>query len=502
MVKSGETLEYREEISRLRRRVRDLEYERTRKREKPVPVQTITAIDQLPAFMQRTAKEIVTDASMREIVLDVLERRSEFPSEHVALLAGVGMNERARAHMDKELDLYWVDRGKKWRDNAQVRFQQTVIIGGGLHAAIYAACINRMGLGRPVVIEQSQHPGGVFACSRKPSFYLNSPNRPGDGINVPGRGGPLNYLPGCELQPSHMGGEEYQTNVAMAWVIRMNLALYADVWAGVKVDQVSPGAVFGKSRTPIVDVSRAGSGGKMLVATGLGAPKRFSTIENPRYITFTDLMAMMDKPFPMKGIRRIAVIGAGDSGKCAIEALTGQGPSMLTVPELDYPQIDWWGVRDGCRSREDWRNSSRSRYKGISRLLQNGGSSIRTCRVRVRGSASAPKVGNVIPGLDCVYVDGEPFDLVVDCTGWNTPAVPFYSMSSTPVSSQSDQSGSQWGAVFNRGFFIGAAATPFIAPSALDQSNFRRIGENKSSIFFLARKTEGVAMRLQGPLSF
>lgn len=478
------------ELSKARRRIRDLEYERTRVRQKPIPEQAIMALAALPTWMQASVQEVVTDKTMREIVMEVLERRNEFSSEHVALLAGIGMNRKARDHVNKALD-------KHWREPKTGNFYNTVIVGGGLHAAIYVSVMAKMpGRTRALVIE-TEHVGGVFACSQGPSFFLNSPNRAGDGISVPGRGGALNYLPGCDVQPADLDGAEYQTNDVMAWAIRTNLALNADVWLGPKVKSTAYRTVYDKNGKQL---TRAGD--RVIVATGLGNEKRLlPDAPKARYVTFTEFMAMTEKPFPMRGMNRIAVLGGGDSGKCVIEALIGQGPKMLTMASLDRPEICWYGVKSSCRTRGDWLMTTRSRYKGIGRALQNDSNSLRTCRVRLRGNENDRYKATVISmGVNCVYVNGEPYDMVIDCTGWETPQRPIGDI--TPTGSVTDQNGSQWGATFTNGFIIGCASIPYINPSSIDQGQFKNVGENKTSIFYLGKKTEGVAMRLSGVGSF
>lgn len=464
--------ELRAEVSALRKKLRD----RERVRVKPTPEMAVKAIENLPEFMQTTAAEIVTDKTMKEVVMDVLDRRTEFRAEHIALLAGIGMNEKARNHFDLMLD-------KAWKTQPEVGSVDEVIVGGGLHAAIYAACRVKRGFPKPLVIERSSHPGGTFACSRRPGFYLNSRNRPGNAPSLPGDGKALNYLPGCDLQPADMGGSEYQTNDLIAWVVRCNLALYAHVWAGKEVLSLS-GLSVRDTRTFIQARKR------VIVATGPGTPTSLGA--GDRIVNFEQFMAMMDKPFPLKGMNRIAVIGAGDAGKTVIEALTGQGPPMLTANSLDYPAIHWYGVPAGQRNRADWENCNRSRYKGIGRLLVITNQTERLRRVILRGSGDQFRASTVEPGIDCAYVDGRPYDLVVQCLGFQnetqlrTDAYSGFSVGSTTGSSTAGYN--------NNAFTLGVCAR--IQPSPVDRQRFQQVGENSTSIFYLARKTETLAMVL------
>jgi len=476
------------EVDELRREVRRLNdnnarRERRKNAPKPIPVWAAVGIESLPEWMREAAKEIAADASMRDTMRHVLERQAEFKSPTAAVLVGIGMDQRARAHLDKLLD-------KKWAETDVPKFSNQyneIVVGGGLHAAIYAATRARMGMPRVLVVEKTSHPGGVFACSRGPGFYLNSRNRPGVGPSRPGDQGPLNFLPGCLVQPADMGGEEYQTNDVIAWVIRVNLALYADVLPNTEVNQVNGVRLYDKRK----ELMRARL--RIIFATGFGPTKKLAGFDSDRYLTFEQFIATLDKPFPMQGMNRVAVIGAGDSGKCVIEALTGQGPSMLTAISLDYPEIDWYGVPENQRSRQAWEECNRTRYKGIGHLLRDNRYLGDEPRVTLRGTTDRGSARTFERGLDCVYVDGRPYDLAIDCTGYLRSDAP------TPNGPEAwgpygqDSGGSSIAGEAGYAFTIGPCAK--IRPSESDSRKFRRIGENGTSIFYLARKTESLALQ-------
>ena len=58
----------------------------------------------------------------------------------------------------------------------------------------------------------------------RPTFYLNSRNRPGNGGLAGDQGASLNYLPGAPIQAANVSMTEFQTNTDMAFVIRLALA--------------------------------------------------------------------------------------------------------------------------------------------------------------------------------------------------------------------------------------------------------------------------------------
>lgn len=343
----------------------------------------------LPEALHKATEEIVLDGSMSESLMALTERSSEFKSTAAMMMVGIGSNLQARLHLDAAIDAYWA--------STKPEISGTVVVGSGVHAAIYAMAHLKAKKERVTVVERSERAGGTFALTKRPAFYLNSRNRSGP-LSVPGADfGALNVLPGSPFQPSDLGGEEYMTNDVLAYVVRMMLLISADV---VTSYSVSPDALVPK---------------KIVEATGLG-DSRYITGEklSDRHLSFAEFMKRMDDPFPLRGFERVAVLGAGDGGKTVIEALTGQGPSTrFSSASLDSPDvIDWYGVPEEQRSREGWERCNRSRYKGIARVLP-------------RAEAFSPyqvvcenKASTVYLGYETIRVEGTPYDYVIDCTGY------------------------------------------------------------------------------------
>jgi hypothetical protein len=117
-------------------------------------------------------------------------------------------------------------------------------------------------------------------------------------------------------------------------------------------------------------------------------------------------------------MKRVAVVGAGDSGKTAIEALMGQGPSTgRSVAALDHPErVDWYGVPETCMFKGRWLESSRSRYAGIARNLPVGKGNIdRNNPPRLKPTTE--RAGQVVDSYDGVLINGRRYDHVIWCTG-------------------------------------------------------------------------------------
>lgn len=363
------------------------------------------------------AKSIAIDPSLNAGVLAMMDRASEMRSPITALLAGIAAVPAARRMWEDSLDETW-ERNRV----SPSKLIPEVVIGSGLTAAIYCAMRVSMGYEPPIVLEQGPRAGGTFAVSRGPSFYLNSRNRPGE-LSIPRNQGALNFLPGSMVQPSDLGNEEYQVNSDLAFAIRSVFALTGvKVVPNVKVSAVLPERRFvGYSNGSrgyeyyariYLEDDRKLKASRVIVATGIGEERSFWSNPGPKLLNFSQFMAMLDQPFPLRGMRRVAVIGAGDSGKCVVEALAGQGPSgHMSVASLDWPEeIVWYGQR--YTTREDFEECNRPRYARIGSLLVDNG------RLRRQRLFARPaKVTYVDEGYNCVLVDGEPFDLAVNCSG-------------------------------------------------------------------------------------
>lgn len=355
-------------------------------------------------ILSEVSAPVIDDVNM------MMTRSSDFPSPLVALLSAIGSQEKARHHMDDLLAEEW---GKQWKVPKVTADE--VVIGSGPHALIYAAVRASKGV-KVIILEKSERAGGAFACSKGPSFRLNSRNRPGP-LGLPGEGRGLNVLPGCLLQPSMVSGDEYQTNDQMAWAIRANLMLLdgVEVHTGVQVSRIrkrrtSEGGWYDVEFKAENTRAEKIAAKRVVIATGLGAAKKFSDgtpQQSDRAISFDQFMAQMDSPFPLRGMRRVAVVGAGDSGKTAIEALLGQGPKTgMSVSAIDFPEkIDWFGCP--WTNQSDFCNANRGRYNRIGKAL---GTRIKAL---TKLETTRPTAG-----FESVQLGPRIYDWVVNCTGY------------------------------------------------------------------------------------
>lgn len=372
------------------------------------------------------AKQIAQDPMLNDGIMAMMERHEEMASPLTALLAGIAANPIARRMWEDTLDAAWsVNRApttlSRYRGK---RIIPEVVIGAGMTAAIYCAERARMGKPLPLVLDESPRAGGAFAASKTATFYLNSRNRPG-GLSIPRREGALNFLPGSMVQPSDLSGEEYQVNSDLAFAIRSVFALLGvKVVTGVRVEGIEDGSLMKdgyRLRHKVLELRPYSfiRAARVIVASGVGEPRRRwsnGRVNMPGLYIFRDFLAHLDQPFPFRGMNRVAVIGSGDSGKCAVEALTGQGPARhMSVASLDWPtEVVWYGQPNG--NRRDFEECNRPRYKRIGALLDQSSSR------RRRVVPSGLRVDYVDRGYNSVMVNGEPFDAVIDCTGYSAEA--------------------------------------------------------------------------------
>ncbi len=348
--------------------------------------------------------KITADARMNAGIAAMVERRAEYPSADAMMLAGIAAVPEARQALDDALGRYWELQSGNLPSSRTVG---EVIIGSGPHAAIYAATRVRMGFPKPLVLERSERPGGSFAMSGAPSFFLNSGNRPGL-VGLPSNGQALNVLPGAPIQPADVSMREYQTNADIAFVTRVTLAMYATVAQGVNVEAWRIDAQYPLA-LDLAD-GRQVFASRVIDARGLGDPR--TVAENPRVMTFPQFAGTFDGTFPLRGMRRVAVVGGGDSAKCTVEGLLGIGPSSgMSTAALDYVQtVDWYGNVE--RTCNEWLRVQRKRYARIGAYLDTG-------RLNVRRTGRA----TVVPSLDSVLVDGQSYDAVITATGYTLPGI-------------------------------------------------------------------------------
>ncbi|GAA0403769.1 hypothetical protein GCM10009541_53660 [Micromonospora gifhornensis] len=358
---------------------------------------------QIDALLTAVAVKDSAAAGMRAM----MQRESEFPSPTQARLTGIALDPDGRAYADQLLDAYWSDEQRQRDLLAADNSDREVIIGSGVHAAVYAAVRVLRGYPKPLVLERADRVGGSFAMTARPTFYLNSRNRAGAGGVAGDLGASVNYLPGAPIQPANVSMCEYPTNTDLAFVVRLTLAQYADVLTDATVLTVS-------QDYPGLDIEIDGRAslraGRIIDARGVGDPTNQDVTDGLHILTFPQFLQRMAGVWPLRGVRRVAVIGGGDSGKCAVEACLGLGPQpfMAAVALDQVDRVDWYA--DLPLTCDEWQQEIRGRYQAIGRYL-------RPDRFGVQRLTVLPRrvLPIALPGAG--LIEGRTYDLVVVCTG-------------------------------------------------------------------------------------
>lgn len=432
----------------------------------------------LPSQLSDVIEGISVNPSLNKGVV-AFRSRSEITTPLMRRILGIAMVPAARKVLDDAIDIQAGPIEVRAGEFAQPT--NDVVIGAGYHAAVYCAvryCTTGI---KPLVLEASERPGGVFACSRGPSFWMNSRNRPGIPTQ-PGEGGALNVIPGALIQPSMLTATEFLRNSDMAFAIRLALVMFARVVTKARVSKiVSPNGSGGVTVQTYEGYSVVAD--RVIDARGLGRPKTVSGACD-HVLSFQQFMARLDQPFPFRGLRRVAVVGDGDSARTAVEALLGQGPGEhWSIAEWDRPErIDWFapGIPRTCT---DYAATSRTRYKAIAGALPRDATGRLPSSLNVRN-----EMGATSSGYEVGYVNDTAYDLVITARGWYRDAIPGIGLETEYV-----QRGGRDVATQRRRncFVVGPAADlPFAAGEA------RGVKENYTAIWRLGPRTAAFAASL------
>lgn len=428
-----------------------------------------------PDKINTTIKAIARKSSMRRGIEAMSSYRSQFDSERQMMLAGIAMVPAAR-----QLLCETVDNVLAQYTGFSPADATTLIIGGGLHAAIYAAVTHILTGRKVTVMERSMRPGGTFAVCDGPAWYLNSLNRPGL-LGQPGQRQNLNYIPGAPVQVSDFTASEYPTNDDIAFIVRLMLAEHAYVYRGMTVSGIDLNGIPGRAIVKYLDGSST-IAKRVIDARGLGDPVNASN--GPAIQSYPDFLASLASASPYRGLRRVAVVGGGDAGKTVLEALLGISPAQnMSVCSLDYiERIDWYAPNIPATC-SDYRERERARYMGIGKYLPKDARDT-NARVIVRGRAR-----RIMPSLGTVLVSEQTYDRAIMATGYELPQLVEF------VRSRPDQLGGYVNGYDNFHVVGPAAAIPFSSDEY--DNGIANVAPNAAAIFRLANRTATLARKIE-----
>jgi thioredoxin reductase len=326
-----------------------------------------------------------------------------------ATLAGIAMVPGAYRRFDEQM-------GNLFTNTAKLNYKpgmtvQEVVIGGGFHAAVYAAVRHQAGYEKPYVLDPGQ-PGGAFAVTRNPSFLLNSESTAG----LPGQpweedANTLNWLPGAPVQPAAISGRELPDNTVMRFVIRATLAMHARTLRGTAIRVTQSGGV----QVVEMESGQTFYAGRVIDARGMGpSAPILPTPDGQRLLTWEQAMGQMDTDFPFAGMTKVAVLGGGKSALCAAEALLGIGPNATWRSVADgIPQVDLY-AQNLPLNRDGWLATVERRYARLASHLPAGYIAFHDLTVRSEFGQVA-----MVPGG--VMVNGRFYTHAVVCAGHVRP---------------------------------------------------------------------------------
>ena len=332
-----------------------------------------------------------------------------------------------------------------------------IVIGSGPSSANYVSTLTTLAPShRKIVIESLPFAGGQFAAIVDPALYLNSRARPFGQLkreNLPGTESPLNTLgPYAPVQESDLTSQVYgdQTNIGLA--IELDQFLAGGVLCSTRltrwnfVDDGEKGRYLVELQNSLTGETVRVRTDKLVFARGLGSPRTAVDMNDPetakivreetekasrgersRYLKFPLFMYSLfsrKNSFPLRGIKTAAVIGDGDGGNVAVEALLGYGPIVGIGPqELDRVEMLYW-YGQSIKTKEEFERCSRNRYVPIANDFPRESNPAADFRIQpneTRASRLRRSEGGRIILLDENRVS-QVVDVVADCSGFDRPS--------------------------------------------------------------------------------
>lgn len=318
----------------------------------------------------------------------------------------------------------------------------------------------------------------------------------------------MNYIPGGNLQVADLSVDEYPTQDNFALAIKANLIEQAVPLPATEIREI-------RRRENIYAIGVVANGVpnsittlRIIVATGIGESTKLTMDVgsdrsfNKVYTFERWLRRLSVTRFPWRNVKRLAVIGANDSGKVVIEHALGQGPSAPGSANLDFVrQIDWYGQTS--QYQETYEECERSRYVGIGRYMpriRDDEHFVRVFPIDARATGiSTNEKGPRIRYIAGGYRTSAPYDMVIVCTGFRSsiddlfkPLIPRYVPLTEPVFVEGEMVARKYTGL--NVYKVGPAADIPVA----DGENLGGVPENSAAAFRYVEKTAKLARSLRG----
>jgi hypothetical protein len=333
------------------------------------------------------------------IVRDPASSEGQRHRDLTRYLAGIARTERGSALINEAINrLVEMDSVRiKDRIRNGNNYVHEIVIGSGPHAQVYSAERLFMNPDEPCLcIESSPIIGGQFRYETT-MHELNTKQGPESSIpeeNVAGRSGNKNSLGRGIIQEPDIAYSTYGTQDRIATAVRINHALEARTVIKSELSSIRLNPSKDSAGKYIVEFIDTVSGevfevftDRVVISTGLGkerldfgdeVSRKIIAEEQAKFSSDGESGIMSLSQFhkqtvdrirggelPFKGMRHIAVIGAGDSGATVIEQVLGYaGNTGLTTRQDTNITIDWVG--QSLTDESQYAVSSRHRYGQIS----------------------------------------------------------------------------------------------------------------------------------------
>ncbi len=323
----------------------------------------------------------------------LMERTQSGQEKHrlyAPLISGIMNEPEARAEFMDRLDEAATQKSDELKKEALTEGEviaDIVIIGAGVHSAIFAARVRAENPElRIVVVDEAEKLGGQFrSYGDRPVFSINSRNhrsQKNEKLALPGKDGNLNsFGDKAPIQLTDISAETYPTNVELGDVTAINSFMSSDAMLGVSymsnVRQTTT-----DETTQLVTVSDGEQtynirANQLVIASGIGE-REIAKKEKPKGVwTAEDLFSHFGNSeitFPMDEFvgKRIMIKGGGDTGRVVAELFARLAPKEAygkSNVQLGGPrEIIWYGA--DFDSKEDFQRTNRPRYQRLAPFIR------------------------------------------------------------------------------------------------------------------------------------
>lgn len=327
-------------------------------------------------------------------------KNNERHRDYTAMLSAIMLSPRLRALMELMLDHSTEEYSKQIKtrmERGEENYVEEIVVGTGVYSTILATTRQMYFPENPSLsIEALRHTGGQFAEYGGDAFQLNSRTRPEqrDKPYLPGTEQALNtFEEHAVLQPADIESLTYSPQSSVSDPARMNFFLAGRAITDAKLEKIRKNNEGGLGKY-ILEVFDKETGKMLTIKTdrvifssGLGVETanldrndtRTQTIlreeksafeegKDAKVMSFKELsirLADNTNPFPIRGMKTVAVSGSGDSSLVAMGLMLGYERRLSKTPmQIDrVEKIYWLGAK--CPTKEEFVQNVRTRYARV-----------------------------------------------------------------------------------------------------------------------------------------